>query len=533
MNFLKKRKGLIIIISIVSVLIFFIARPKPQVAKMVEYQILEPKELVESISAKGVVLSEDTKNIYGTSNLQIKEIFVEVGDKVTQGQVLLKVDTYDLESSINERKSMLSKQSETSLVQLENNKRLLEEAKSNLKAGTDSSLISVESRIKTAEVNLQNAKDNYNKKIAEYENKDLSQIVNAETAISNAESALRNTEIDFNNKTTDLEKGQTLYNAGTISLDELQKLEKAKTNSENALIDAKRSVEDAKTLKGTTDESVKSEIDKLKQAVDTAQISYDEALSSKQSTEINLKQSIEKYEDSVRSSEVATKTDSDIIAIKNLEDKLERTAVTSPINGTVTAVITKEGSNAQGLLFVLEDTNNLKIKTKIKESDYGRITEGMKVKIHSDATGNDEYEGEISKIPPTSIKDATGATNITSDVEFEIEIRVLTKDTKLKIGMNAKLDIIISEKPNATYVTFDSVAINDKNEDIVYIVAKDDKGSYIAKQKTIKIIKETDFYIEIEGLEQGEKIIQDASSMEDDMKIIFNEDSVSKEGETK
>jgi len=62
--------------------------------------------------------------------------------------------------------------------------------------------------------------------------------------------------------------------------------------------------------------------------------------------------------------------------------------IRAPINGTVTAVIAKEGDVGMGRLFVIEDTDNLKIITNVREYDIGKIELGMEVAISSDATGN-------------------------------------------------------------------------------------------------------------------------------------------------
>jgi len=115
---------------------------------------------------------------------------------------------------------------------------------------------------------------------------------------------------------------------------------------------------------------------------------------------------------------------------------LERSIIRAPIRGTITAVVAREGSVGMGLLFVVEDTDNLRVMTSFRESDLGLVETGMGVTITSDATGSAEYAGIISRINPAAMAFAPIA-------EFEAEVLITSKNTNLRIGANARLDIIL------------------------------------------------------------------------------------------
>ena len=122
-----------------------------------------------------------------------------------------------------------------------------------------------------------------------------------------------------------------------------------------------------------------------------------------------------------------------------LENQLEKSTIKSPISGTVTSVIAEEGAVGTGCLFVVEDIDNLRVKTRIKEYDINRIQTGTEVIITSDATGDTEHIGTISKIYPS-------AAEITAhSVEFEVEVDVISQNTDLRIGMNTRIEIMLSE----------------------------------------------------------------------------------------
>lgn len=420
----------------------------------VNYTTISPSELVNSISAKGIVESVKKSNVYSTVSGTIKTVNVEVGDKVTEGQILCELDTEDLELNI---------------------------------AGQ---VASSDSSIKTAKVNLESAQKNYNDALKEYEDGTDSQITNAESNLVNA-------KLDLDNKQKVFENNKILFISGNISNNEYTQSENAYTTAQNNYNNALTSLDNAKT-------SQDKSLEQLLSALKTAQINYNSAIASKDSA--------------------GNGGDSKVIAIQKLEKQLADSSIKAPMSGTVTAVYAKEGANGAGLLFVVEDTDNLKITTKIKEYDVGKIKVGMPVTIKSDSTGEAVYEGIISKIEPTAVKNANGETASSSDVEFGAEIKVTSSETDLKVGMNTRLNVILEKRENVYCVPYDAISTNKNGESVVYTAVSDGTGKYTAKQIVVTTGLETDFYVEISGneLSQDMQIISDASKVQDNMKITLN-----------
>ena len=131
--------------------------------------------------------------------------------------------------------------------------------------------------------------------------------------------------------------------------------------------------------------------------------------------------------------------------VRGVEAAIERSVLTSPIRGTVTAVIAQEGSIGSGLMFIVEDTENLRVMTSFREHDLNMVRTGMEVAIISDAAfggitldqaGSLGYSGIISRINPA-------ATLSLPIAEFEAEVLVTSQDTSLRIGMGTRLDITV------------------------------------------------------------------------------------------
>lgn len=468
-------------------------------AVSVDYTELRKTNLTNSISVKGIVESEHSRKVYSNLNYTVKEVYVEVGDTVTEGSVLAQLDTEDLERSIAQKREDRTASEQSNQRQLVNNQRILTEASSNLSSGTNSQIANAEASLTTAELNLKNAQKAYDDAVTDNNN-------GINTLLTSAQSSLETIKIDLDKKQSNYEANKVLHSVGGVSLDEMNKSEQDLNNVQIQYNDALLNIENAKS-------SDTRSLEQAKENLETAQTNYDNAVKSLNSARTAAQQDIENYRNSVGNAQIAVNNNSSLLAIEDLEKQLEDSTIRSPIDGVVTAKYATEGASGQGLLFVIEKTDDLKVITYIKEYDVSNVKEGMKVIIRSDATGNMEYEGVLSKIEPAAVKNSSGGTANSSDVEFGAEIMVVSSETDLKIGMNTRMSIILESKDDVYCVPFESVRTDSKGVSTVFIV--DDDGS--AKETIVKTGMETDFFTEIEGdeLYDGVKIASNISGMRD------------------
>ena len=280
-------------------------------------------------------------------------------------------------------------------------------------------------------------------------------------------------------------------------------------------------------------------IDTAERGVDSAELSKDIAKQSKESAEQQeaaaknaIEQQIDSLQDSLVGSQIAAQSSqAQEIAIQKMQNTLEDATVTAPVSGVVTAVYAKVGEPGNGLLFVIEDTRSLKIKTHIKEYDIANVKVGMPVTIKSDATGEKEISGTVTYIAPAAVKNdaGTGATAPTSSsgssaVEFEAEVQVNEKDSGLRIGMNTRLTVLLEEKENVFGVPYDSVVEKADGTQVVYAVEKQSDGKndgYIVQEVPVTTGLETDFYVEVSGqsIENGMSIVSDPQSVVPGMEV--------------
>lgn len=186
----KKKTILIIVISLIVVSLVSIAtaktvmKPKNDGNISVKTTKIQKQDIESNIVTSGTVVSKEVKQITSDITGKIKEVLVEEGEKVKKNQVLLKLDSSDIEY-----------------------------------------------RLKKAEIDLQIAKD----KLEELRKEDR----------ANLETIFKNSEIKYNDELRNYKDQKSLNEAGAISKEEL---EKAKSNMQRAKNDyelAKKKYEDA------------------------------------------------------------------------------------------------------------------------------------------------------------------------------------------------------------------------------------------------------------------------------------------------
>ena len=212
-------------------------------------------------------------------------------------------------------------------------------------------------------------------------------------------------------------------------------------------------------------------------------------------------------------------------AEKQVEDAsstLEKCAVTAPISGIVTAVGIEEGELYNGSdMFQIDDDSSYVISTTVDEYDISKVKEGQRVAVLTEATGEDEIQGEIRFVAPTTgsssltgvSSQSAGGTGMSSTASstssgYEVKIDVKTEDERLRMGLTAKCSIILEEVQDVYAVPYDAIHENSNGSSVVYVSEKTEEGKSFTEILVEKGM-ESDYYVEISGdqLREGMELI--------------------------
>ena len=123
----------------------------------VELSPLQKTTLRSTISTNGNVESTDSVNVYTNLTYPVKEILVEVGDHVNEGDVLCVLDSEDLQQQIKQQQISISTASANNQQQIETNQKRYDDAMETLNAGLNTDLNTAQQNVDDAKRRMDNA----------------------------------------------------------------------------------------------------------------------------------------------------------------------------------------------------------------------------------------------------------------------------------------------------------------------------------------------------------------------------------------
>ena len=177
---------------------------------------------------------------------------------------------------------------------------------------------------------------------------------------------------------------------------------------------------------------------------------------------------------------------------------IELAWIESPFAGVVTQVDVKPGDRAVigTPAFRVDDFAHLLVDVDVSEVDINRVEVGQPVILEFDAILAAQYEGHVVEVSPVG--------NIVQGVvNFKVTIELLDPDEKVKPGMTAAVNIVVSQLENVLQVPNRAVRVVDGNR-VVYLL----KGGQLEKVD-IELGASADLYSEVVGggLEEGDNIV--------------------------
>lgn len=130
----KRRNILIVVLAIVGVLGIGIVNSVNKAKEAMEQMVatmqtgeVSTRALIKSVGATGTITSIESKSITAAiSGVEVKDVLVEIGDTVTEGQELLYFDTADIAESLENAKKNLSNSSTVNSITKEEAEKNLE-----------------------------------------------------------------------------------------------------------------------------------------------------------------------------------------------------------------------------------------------------------------------------------------------------------------------------------------------------------------------------------------------------------------------
>lgn len=531
----------VVIIALVGILIYRSQNKKPV------YEVVEASqgEIDQIVSATGTVISAKEIDLQFENAGKIIKIEAEVGNKVTAGQVLARLDVAELNAQLKSAQAALEV-AEAQLAQTLAGNRpedvkiyetALINAETDLK-NKEQALIDdqqdVENEINKAYENVLNVlNDSYNKAAdAVYKQIDdlfINDNTNPELTFKTSNTQMKNNAEAQRSLVTN-EMGNFRNETVALILSDHNSLDGALNNAERHLTAIRdlldilmSALNDATSLTSTTLSTDKTNITTARTNINTAitnVISQEQEIAT---TKISNQVKINDAQASADSARAALKTAQDQLALKKAEplkadvdlakarvkqaqadvlqiqEKINKTVLKAPIDGFITLINKEEGEMAQtnAPIISIIAVDRFQIETNISETDIAKINLDDEVEMTLDALGpNEKLFGRIIKINPAE-------TVVSGVIYYKVTSMFNAGDERIKPGMTANLDIKTDKRENVVSLPY--YAINETNGH-KYVKMLLDNGDTI--DCDVKIGLEGEVNVEIiEGLKAGEKVV--------------------------
>jgi HlyD family secretion protein len=177
---------------------------------------------------------------------------------------------------------------------------------------------------------------------------------------------------------------------------------------------------------------------------------------------------------------------------------LDSAFITAPFDGTVTMAAPKSGDQvaAGTQAFRVDDLSRLLVDVEVSEIDINRIEVGQEVTLNFDAILDKDYKGEVVEVSPVG-------TEFQGIVNFQVTVELLDFDERVKPGMTAGLNIVVSQLDNVLLVLNRAVRV-ENGKRVVYVL-----NGQIPQSVEIELGASSDTYSEVIGgdLKPGDKIV--------------------------
>ncbi len=395
----------------------------------------------------GTIQAAETVDVSAKVQGTVAATYFNVGDTVTKGAVLYKIDDKDYQTALKSAQASLNSANAG-----------VQSAKTGVATANGAVMRS----------QLESAK---------------SAITNAQTALENAKKSVEDSKIAVTNAQTNFDKAQNdydinkqLFDVGGLPEDTLNTYKIALDTAANALTTANNARDKAEL-------GVKSAEDALNQANTSYNILANET------TAENTK----KANDALNTALAAQKSAN--VAVENARQQIAYCTVTSPISGTVLKKNVTTGAMAAGVGYQIVDLSSLKVEVNVSEQIATSVHVGDEVTINIPSMKEGgEFKGSITEIPPGANADGT----------YTVKINIPNTTGTLKAGMFAEVHFAKSTSNNAVILPRD--AVMDNNGEEYYVFVAENGNTAIKKIVTVGI--DTGDTIEVtSGVEATDKVV--------------------------
>lgn len=495
--------ALLVLITIASVFMSRTDTPEVTVVK-----IETRKELRSTVTASGEIRPIQFINLTSEVQGRIEEIYVSEGDRVTQGQQLVRLDPTQLQSNTDAQLAGF-------------------QASQNDVQSSQSQVTAAQNQLSQAQQGLYSAQTQVDTSLQQV-NTAKQQVDTARQNVVAAQTDVESRQVELNTANRELKRNEELLESGVISRKEYDEAKDRVANAQISLRNSQSRLKSAQLGVNEAEGRVKEAESRVKEArvrVNQQQVTVNDARRGIETANINTRAS-------------QNRADQQMALLTGQKTQRDKTLQLAPINGVIADIPSKVGTFAvAGLsttpLLTIADMSTINVEVKIDETEIDKVAVGQPAKIKVDAFGEKEIVGEVIQKTPLAVgKSQTSgglSTNINVQEAKEFRVVIQIKDAPdeikegLRPGMSATAVITTKTAENLVAVPLQAV-IEKKPEAEPSKTIQGDLQTPVEKPKTIKGVYVLDGnkakFVEVTTGITGESDIQITSGLSEGQEVI-------------
>jgi HlyD family secretion protein len=404
--------GLGVLVLLVIIGGIFATRTDTPEVTVVKLQV--KPELRSTVTSSGEVRPIQFMNLTSEVEGRIDEITKKEGDVVQKGEVLVRLDPNQLESSNDAQLAAYQ--------------------------SAQDDVRSSQTQVSAAQNNLAQAQQALNQ----------SQVAidSARQGVITSQTEVDRAQVEVNAAQRELKRNEQLLESGVISRLDYDTAKDRVDNARVALNTAKARLESQKIAVRDSQARLAQQqvvVKDARRAVDTAGIN------------VNSSQS---------------RADQQAAVLRGSKSQRDKSVVVAPINGVIAEIPSKVGTFAvAGLsttaLLTIADMSEINVEVKVDETEIDKVAVGQKVKIKVDAFGDKELEGEVLQKTPLAVGKSQTSGGLSTNInvqeakEFRVVIRLVNltpeMQSALRPGMSATAVITTKTENNVIAVPLQAI----------------------------------------------------------------------------
>ncbi len=191
------------------------------------------------------------------------------------------------------------------------------------------------------------------------------------------------------------------------------------------------------------------------------------------------------------------------ISLQQAENNLADAVLLAPFDGTVTAVNVSPGEQANGILLELVNNDSLEVVLDVDEVDIGAMLIGQPAVITLETWPNEKISGEIVAIAPQNNQSNNAL------VTYAVNLTLDNTALPILVGMTANAELLTSNREGVLLVP--NAAINADRTAGTYsvnLVTIDADGAQTIKEAPVTIgLRDSQFTQITSGLQEGDQVL--------------------------